>query len=192
VAHRLGSEVEMKQTTEQNLINAFGGESMAHMRYLHFANQAEQEGYPHVARLFQAIAHAEFIHAGDHYREVKHLNGGFVANSMGAFGPGDTMKNVDLAIAGETYEITEMYPTYIEVAKFQGEKRAQRSFEWAFATEQMHKALFEKAKKAVEHKGDVKLGPVQVCEVCGYTLEGDAPEKCPVCSADKDKFNTFE
>ena len=182
----------MKETAEQNLINAFSGESMAHMRYLHFANQAGQEGYPHVARLFRAIAHAEFIHAGDHYREVKHLGGGFVANSMGAFGPGETIKSLELAIAGETYEITEMYPTYIEVAKFQEEKRAQRSFEWAYAAEQTHKALFEKAKKAVKDKDDVELGPVQVCEVCGYTLEGDAPDKCPVCNAHKDKFNTFQ
>ncbi len=182
----------MRQTTEQNLINAFGGESMANMRYLHFANQAEQEGYPNVARLFIAIAHAEFIHAGDHYRELKHLEGGFVANSMGAFGPRDTVKNLGLAIAGETYEITEMYPTYIEVAKFQEETGAQKSFEWAYATEKMHKALFEKAKEAVESKKDVELGPVQVCQVCGYTLEGEVPDKCPICNAEKDRFKAFQ
>ena len=112
----------MKQMTEQNLINAFGGESQAHMRYLHFANQADKEKFPNVARLFRAVAHAEYVHAGDHYRELRHLNGGVVANSMAAFGPGDTKKNLGLAIAGEDFKITEMYPTYIEVAKFQGEK----------------------------------------------------------------------
>lgn len=182
----------MKQTTEQNLINAFGGESMAHMRYLHFANQAEKEKYPNVARLFRAVAHAEYIHAGDHYQELKHLKGGFVANSMGAFGPGDTLKNLELGIAGETFEITEMYPAYIEVAKLQGEKMAQRSFEWAYSTEKMHKMLYEKAKEAVEKKEDVKLGPIQVCEVCGYTLEGDAPDQCPICKAKKEKFTSFK
>jgi rubrerythrin len=181
----------MRQMTEQNLLNAFGGESMAHMRYLHFARQAEKENFAKVARLFEAISHAEYIHAGDHYREVRHLNGGFVANSMGAFGPGDTTKNLKLAIAGEDFEISEMYPTYIEVAKFQGEKGAQRSFEWSYATEKKHKELFEKALQAVEAGHDVGLGPIQVCEVCGYTLEGDAPDKCPLCGAKKEKFTAF-
>ncbi len=182
----------MKDMTQQNLINAFGGESQAHMRYLHFANQADKEKYTNVARLFRAIAHAEYIHAGDHYQELSHLNGGFVANSMAAFGPGNTKKNLELSIAGESFEITEMYPTYIEVARFQNEKRAQKSFKWAYETEKMHKKLFEKAKKAVDKKGDAKLGSVQVCEVCGYTLEGKAPDKCPICGARKNKFTAFD
>jgi rubrerythrin len=181
----------MHQMTEQNLINAFGGESMAHMRYLHFARQAEKENFANVARLFFAISHAEFVHAGDHYRELRHLEGGFAANSMGAFGPGDTARNLSLAIAGEEYEITEMYPTYIEVARFQGEKGAQRSFEWSYATEELHKKLFEKAKQAVAAGSDPDLGPVQICEVCGYTVEGDAPDRCPICKAGKEKFTAF-
>jgi len=182
----------MHQITEQHLINAFGGESQANMRYRHFALQAEKEGFPSVARLFKAIAHAEFIHAGDHYRELSHLDEGRVANSMAAFGPGNTSKNLGLAIAGETFEVEEMYPAYIEVANFQGEKGAQRSFEWSYATEKEHKKLFEKAKQAVDSGQDMELCTVQVCGVCGYTLEGDAPEKCPICSARKEKFTAFE
>jgi rubrerythrin len=181
----------MHQMTEQHMINAFGGESMANMRYRHFSVRAEKDGFPNVSRLFTAIAYAEYIHAGDHYRVINHLDGGFVANSMGAFGPGDTSKNLGLAIAGETFEIEEMYPSYIEVAKAQGEKNAERSFDWSYQTEKMHKALFEKAKDAVDKENDVELDPVQVCEVCGYTLEGDAPDVCPVCSAKKDKFKSF-
>lgn len=182
----------MKQMTQQNLINAFGGESQAHMRYLHFGEQARDEGFNHVARLFRAISHAEYVHAGDHYRELCHLKGGFVANSMAAFGPGDTSKNLDLSIAGEEYEINEMYPTFIEVAKFQGEKGAQRSFEWSYSTEKLHKELFEKAKGFVEKGEDVQLEAVQVCSVCGYTLEGDAPDQCPLCKAAREKFVAFE
>ncbi len=173
------------------MINAFGGESMANMRYTHFALQAEKENLPNAARLFRAIAHAEFIHAGDHYRAIKHLDGGFVANSMGAFGPGDTKKNLGLAIAGETFEIEEMYPTYIQTAQFQEEKNAERSFLWSYETEKMHKALFEKASAAVDGGMDVQLVSVQVCETCGYTLEGDAPDECPVCKAKREKFTTF-
>lgn len=182
----------MRKITEQNLINAFGGESQAHMRYLHFADQAEIEEFSNVARLFRAIAYAEYIHAGDHYRELRHLDGGYVANSMAAFGPGDTKKNLGLAIAGETYEIEEMYPAFIEVAKFQGEKGAQRSFEWSYASEKLHKLLFEKALDSVNLGKDVELGPVQVCGVCGYTLEGEAPDRCPICNALKNKFKAFE
>lgn len=188
---KIEGDFKMKKMTEQNLINAFGGESQAHMRYLHFANQADIEKYYSVARLFRAIAHAEYIHAGDHYKELKHLNGGFVANSMAAFGPGDTIKNLKLAIEGETFEIEEMYPVYINTANFQGEKGAQRTFEWSYGTEKMHKTLFDIALYSVSSKNDVILGPIHVCEICGYTLEGEVPDKCPLCNATKDKFTTF-
>ncbi|MFP4315050.1 MAG: rubrerythrin family protein [Desulfovibrionales bacterium] len=181
----------MHQTTEQNLINAFGGESQANMRYRHFAMQAEQENFSNVARLFQAISHAEFIHAGDHYRELGHLKEGRVANSMAAFGPGKTSRNLELSIMGEEYEITEMYPVFIEIAKFQGESGAQRSFEWSYATEKEHKKLFERAKEAVDSGRDLEIGPIQVCNVCGFTLEGDAPDNCPVCKAKREKFESF-
>jgi rubrerythrin len=182
----------MKAMTEQNLINAFGGESQANMRYMHFAQQAERDSLPAVSRLFVAIAYAEYVHAGDHFRELRHLKNGVVANSMAAFGPGDTKKNLDLAIAGETYEIDEMYPVYIEVARFQGEKGAQRSFEWSYQTEKEHKRLFEKAREATQKGKDVALEPIRVCETCGYTVEGEAPEFCPLCNAPRDMFRSFE
>jgi rubrerythrin len=134
----------MRKITEQHLINAFGGESQAYMRYVHFANQAKNEKLNNLARLFRAIAHAEYVHAGAPFQELKHLEGGFVANSMAVFGPGDSEKNLKLAIAGETYEIEEMYPTYIEVAKFQGENGAQRSFEWSYGTEKCTKCFMKK------------------------------------------------
>ena len=91
--------------TEQYMINAFGGESMAHMRYRHFAECAEKNGYKNVAWLFRAV-----VHAGDHDRELKHLEDGQVAKSMGAFGPGNTLKNLELAIDGEAFESVRVYP----------------------------------------------------------------------------------
>lgn len=182
----------MHEMTEQHMINAFGGESMAHMRYRHFADHAEKEGLANVARLWRAVSRAEYIHAGDHYRELKHLEGGFVANSAGTFGPGDVLKNLELSIMGEQFEVEEMYPAYMAVADMQGEKSAYRSFEWSYKTEKMHLALFQKAKEAVQAGRDVDLGPVQVCSVCGYTVEGEAPDKCPVCGAVKAKFEAYE
>lgn len=181
----------MRETTRQNMINAFGGESMAHMRYLRFAAQAVKEGFPNIARLWTAISHAEYIHAFDHYNELKELEGGFLALSMGTFGPGDTRKNLRLSIMGEAFEIEEMYPTYIETAKFQNEKSAQRSFEWSYGTEKMHLALYEKAISYADRGKDADLGPIQVCEVCGYTVEGEAPDICPICGAKREKFSAF-
>jgi rubrerythrin len=94
-------------------------------------------------------------------------------------------------VAGESFEVTEMYPAFMAVAELQGEKGAYRSFDWSYQTEKMHLTLFEKAKEAVDSGGDVQLGAVQVCQVCGYTVEGDAPDKCPVCNARQEKFTAF-
>ena len=182
----------MHKMTEQNLVNAFAGESQAHMRYLHFADVAKKEGFPNIERLFRAISYAEYVHAGDHYRELRHLSGGYVSDSMGTFGPGSTNKNLGLAIAGEDFEITEMYPAYVGVASLQREGGAKRSFEWALGTERMHRALFEKAKASAEADQDAQLGPIYVCQVCGYTGEGAIPEQCPLCNVGKDKFTTFK
>jgi rubrerythrin len=107
------------------------------------------------------------------------------------FGLGTTSQNLQGAIDGETFEINEMYPTYLETAKFQGEKGAQRSFHFALSAEKQHAVLFQKAKKAVDSGKDVKLGPVQICTVCGWTEEGEAPDRCPICGAKKEKFRTF-
>lgn len=101
-----------------NILSMHLEEKVKHnMRYVHFENHTEVKKLNNVARLLRATTHAEYVHTGDHYRELKHLEGRFVANSMAVFGPGDTKKNLKLAIAGEKYEIEEMYPTYIEVAK---------------------------------------------------------------------------
>ncbi len=180
----------MRPMTEQNMINAYGGESMAHVRYSLFARMAEAQ-FPNTARLWRAISAAELIHAGDHYRTLKYIDEGRVANSMGAFGPGDVLKNLGLSIAGESFEIEEMYPTYKQIAELQGEKDALRSFDWSYQTEKKHLELFQKANAAVAAGSDVVLGPVQVCEVCGYTLEGDAPDVCPVCGAKREKFAAY-
>jgi rubrerythrin len=181
----------MKQMTEQNLINAYGGESQAHIRYLRFAEQARKEKYHNVERLFKAIAYAEYVHAGNHYRELKHLNAVYNANSVAVFGSGDTKKNLSLAIMGETYEINEMYPVYMQAARFQQEKEALRSFEYSYSSEKEHKKLLEMTAAAVDEKIDVDLSQIAVCDICGFTLEGDTPENCPLCKASKDKFVVF-
>lgn len=182
----------MHSMTISNLRNAYGGESMAHMRYKIWADKAEQEGFPNVARLFRAISSAETIHATNHFSELENQAGDSLGASMAVFGLGSTLQNLQGGINGETYEVTEMYPTYLETAKFQGEKGAQLSFHYALSAEQTHAGLFRKAKAAIEStKSDVELSAIQICEVCGWTHAGDKPDKCPICGATREKFQTF-
>ena len=181
----------MHDMTAANLRSAYGGESMAHMRYIAWGDKADKDGFPNVARLFRAISFAEQVHATNHFVAMKEIAGAFSVTAGAGFGLGSTLDNLNGAIEGELFEVKEMYPTYIEVAKFQGEKAAERSMDWAFETEKVHAELYQKAKQAVQVGKDMQLGPLQICARCGWTLEGDAPDKCPICGATHDYFRAF-
>jgi rubrerythrin len=157
--------------SEQHLRDAFAGESQANRKYLAFAQKADKEGYPQVARLFRAAAAAETVHAHAHLRTLK--------------GVGSTADNLKEAIAGETHEFKSMYPEMIEDAKAEDNKAALRSFEYANAVEQIHAGLYQ---KALDNLGDQEVTDIYVCNVCGYTCEGEAPDECPVCKAKKQAF----
>ena len=181
----------MHDMTAANLRSAYGGESMAHMRYIAWGDRAARDGFPNVSRLFSAISYAEQIHATNHFRELRSEAGAFDVTSAAGFGLGSTSENLAGAIEGEEFEIKEMYSVYLNAAEFQKETGAQRSFNYALETEKVHAAMYRKAKQSVDNGSDIELGPVQICEVCGYTLEGDAPDRCPICNAVKDKFREF-
>ncbi len=167
----------MREMTKENLKAAFAGESQAHMKYLAFAAQAEKDGKPHIARLFQAIAYAEQVHAINHLKELG--------------GVGDTVANLGAAIGGETFEVEEMYPAYLAVANLQEEKGAQRSMTYAIEAEKIHAGLYGNARAAAESGQDLDIGPVYICPVCGFTHIGEPPDRCPVCNVKKDQFKVF-
>ncbi len=167
----------MKRMTEQNIKEAFAGESQAHTKYSIFAERAERDGFPEVARLFRAASFAEQIHAAAHLRVLS--------------GIGTTADNLAAAIAGETYEFEEMYPAFDAVANLQEEKAASRSVQRAMDAEKVHAALYTRARQALDAGRDTEMGPVVVCGACGYTAEGDAPDKCPLCGAPKERFSRF-
>lgn len=167
----------MRKMTEQNLTAAFVGESQAHMRYLIYAQVAEKERLPNVARLFRAIAHAEQVHASNHYRELGQV--------------GSVSQNLQIGIDGETYEVDDMYPSYRTVAELQGERGALRTTEWALQAEKVHAGMYLRAKQAVDGGHDFTLGDVYICDECGYTLEGKPPERCPLCGAPRERFRKF-
>lgn len=160
----------MSKTTD-NLQAAFAGESQANRKYLAFAKQADKEGLSQVAKLFRAAAEAETIHAHNHLRVL----GGIKT----------TKENLEEAINGETYEFTKMYPQMIIDAQDEDIAAAERSFNQANEVEKVHENLFSKASKDML---DGQNFDYYICEVCGLTAEGDAPDKCPVCGAPKNKF----
>jgi rubrerythrin len=161
--------------TAEDLQAAFAGESQANRKYLAFAKQADEEGYPQVAKLFRAAAQAETVHALNHLRAM----GGVKA----------TADNLRAAIGGEGYEVITMYPPFIAEAETQGEKKALTSFKWAWEVEKVHEELYGKALESMETKGKTAEGPdYYVCPVCGFTHEGAAPDKCPVCGTPGKRF----
>jgi len=164
--------------TEENLQSAFAGESQANRRYLFFAEKAEKEGFPQIARLFRAAAEAETVHARNH----------FIAMD----GIGSTEDNLNAGVIGEHWEFTRMYPGYIEDAKAEQARRALISFEWADKVERIHYDHFQALLKALKKKEEIKDEPYFVCQVCGNTVASEAPEKCPICNAPKDKFTKIE
>jgi rubrerythrin len=161
--------------TEQNLLDAFAGESQANRKYLAFAEKADKEGYPQAARLFRAAAAAETVHAHAHLRAVGGVN--------------STAENLREAISGETHEFKEMYPDMIETAKTEEQRAALRSFENANAVEKIHAALYQSVLDNLQNAKDVDY---YVCGVCGNTVESDVPETCPVCGAKAKAFAKVE
>ncbi len=157
--------------TEDNLKEAFAGESQANRKYLAYGKKAEEDGFSQVARLFRAAAYAETVHAHSHLGALR--------------GVGSTEDNLRDAINGETHEFTNMYPQMILDAEGEGESTALKSFAYANAVEKIHAALYEKALAQIGSNEDVDY---YVCDICGNTVESVAPDKCEICGAGKKAF----
>jgi rubrerythrin len=168
----------MPYVTENNLQEAFAGESKANRRYTFFADKADKEGYPQVARLFRAVAVAETVHALNHM------------NAMDAVG--STKDNLLAASMGEHLEFTGMYPAFIEKAREERNDRAQRTFDWANKVEKIHFGYFEAALKDVKEGKPPADAIYYVCQVCGNTVTGSAPDKCPICGSSSEAFKKVD
>jgi rubrerythrin len=162
----------MPEKTEKNLAYAFAAESKASVRNDAFAKKAEMEGYPQIARLFQAISDAESVHAR---RYLVLLRGKI----------GSTEENLETAFQNEIKANVEEYPKLIKDASDEGEEAALEAFSQSRDVEDRHAELY---KKAMNDMLSDRETTYYVCQVCGYVSEDEAPEKCPVCSAVKEKF----
>jgi rubrerythrin len=166
----------MTDQTKKNLKEAFAGESQANRKYLAFANKADQEGYPNIARMFRTIAESETIHAHNHLETLGGIS--------------STLENVQEAWQGERDEYNSMYPMFMDQAKRDGNNQALSTFFWANEAEKTHADFYDRAAKALKEGGDLDLKELYICSVCGYTVEGEPPGKCPICGYGKEKFKT--
>jgi rubrerythrin len=164
--------------TNDNLKAAFAGESQASRKYLYFAEKADKDGQPQVAKLFRAASEAETIHARNHLNAL---------NGIGA-----VTDNLKEAVSGEHYEFMDMYPGFITQSQTEKNSKAEVSFNWANQVEKVHHGLYEKALKEVTAGKKPEAKPIYVCARCGNTVEGEAPDKCPICNAAKSFFKKID
>jgi len=164
--------------TDENLKEAFTGESKASTTYRAFARKADQEGFPQVAKLFRAASAAEVIHARNHLETME--------------GVKSTQDNLKAAASGENMEHVKMYPEFIEQAKKEQKPKAERTFNWARQAEIEHEKLYKAALASLQAGGKAQATDYFVCQVCGATMEGSAPDRCPICGAPKAQFLKVE
>jgi len=161
--------------TTDNLRTAFAGESQANRTYLAFAKKADAEGYPQIARLFRAAAEAETVHAHAHLRVLGSVK--------------TTAENLQAAAGGEAHEFKEMYPPFVAEAEREGNQPAAISFKNALAVEKVHHGLYSQAAESLNAGKDLPQASIFVCGVCGNTVIGEPPERCPICGAPKARFS---
>ncbi len=161
-----------------NLQAAFAGKSQANRKYLAFARKADADGFPQIAKLFRAAAHAETVHALNHLRAFD--------------GVQSTAENLQAAIGGENYEVVSMYPPMLAEAESEGDKRAARSFKYALEVEKVHEAFYRQAAETLGQGKDLPEGDYYVCPVCGYTHIGRMTDRCPVCNTLPEKFELID
>ncbi len=172
--------MDLKGTkTEQNLREAFAGESMARNKYTFFASKAKKDGYVQIAKIFEETAANEKEHAEIWY---KYLNDGQV---------GATIDNLEDAAAGENYEWTDMYDRMAKEAREEGFNELAVKFEQVAKIEKEHEERYRKLVANIKEglvfsrDGDV----IWQCSNCGHIVVGKkAPEMCPVCAHPKAYF----
>lgn len=154
--------------TMANLEAAFAGESMAHIKYRYFAKIARAAGDEATARIFEETADQEVQHAFGHL-DLLQPKAGLTPQIC-----------LQMAIEGETYEYSEMYPPMVEQAKSENHK-GKTMLEHASKVERVHADLYQQALAALQAGKDLDAMDVYLCPVCGHLELGKPPEKCPIC-----------
>ena len=168
--------------TEQNLINAYAGESQARNRYTYFAKQAKEEGYEQIAEIFCMTADNEKEHAKLFYEYIGNTRGHVDAEYP--FELGTTEENLESAAAGEKEEWSFLYADAEKTAKEEGFEEIADTFHHVIEAEKHHEQrylkLLENIKNGTVFSKDKEI--LWMCRECGYVYKGkSAPKKCPNC-----------
>ena len=178
--------------TEQELLNAFAGESQARNRYTMYANIAKKEGYDKIAEIFLETADNEREHAKLFYQHIP--EGMKMVQAKYPFFIGSTKENLKAALLGEQDEWENIYKNSAEIAKSEGYKSISELFTHIIEVEKHHSHRYSELLKLVE-KGEFfskKQETQWKCRKCGYILISKcAPEKCPLCSHPQGYFERF-
>ena len=163
--------------TEQNLREAFAGESQARNKYTYFASVAKKAGYEQIAALFLQTAENEKEHAKLWFKELEEL--------------GDTEENLRHAAEGENFEWTDMYERMAKEAEEEGFTALAKRFRGVAAIEKAHEERYRALLNNVENEQVFEKAGVQVweCRNCGHIVVGTkAPAVCPVCAHPQSYF----
>lgn len=172
--------------TQENLLKAFAGESMARNKYTYFAEQAKKEELMWIAEVFEETADNERAHAQEEYEQM--VDGNEMTNTYDIHTQKTTLENLKQAVEGETFEYTKMYPEFAKTAKEEGDTEALRLFTEISEVEEKHAERYQILADRLEN-GTLFTGDEDSewkCLNCGYVHKGiSAPGKCPVCQKPK-------
>lgn len=179
---------EANVTNIENMQAAFKGETTASAKYAAYSKKAETEGHHQIALLFLAASKSEKIHANNHKAVIEDAGQKTPAITP-EFTVKTTAENLKDAIAGESYEISTMYPEFLKNANTAGNQLSLMSLNYAYKTEQKHKPLYEKALAALQNNTVKSLASVYyVCPTCGNTYDTSAPKRCGISMTSSEKF----
>ncbi len=179
---------EANVTNIENMQAAFKGETTASAKYAAYSKKAEAEGHHQIALLFLAASKSEKIHANNHKAVIEDAGQKTPAITP-EFTVKTTAENLKDAIAGESYEVSTMYPEFLKNANTAGNQLSLMSLNYAYKTEQKHKPLYEKALAALQNNTVKSLASVYyVCPTCGNTYDTSAPKRCGISMTSSEKF----
>jgi rubrerythrin len=165
----------MDEKIKDAMHQAYTGESKAGLRLKVFAEKADQEGYPQLAKLFRVISFSEELHGKRALRLLKEIK--------------STEENLADSFESEIRVAGVAYDNFIKYAEEVGDRASSLYFSQSRDVEEIHAKLY---KEAMDHVLEERQTTYYVCDVCGYVSDGILPEECPVCGAKKDRFVTFE
>jgi rubrerythrin len=160
--------------TKDALQQAYAGEAKAALRLKVYAQKAEEEGYPQIAKLFRVIAQSEEIHGARALRILREIK--------------STEENLAASFESEQRVAEVAYGEFIKRAEAEGNQAAVLQFAQSKDVEETHAKLY---KEAMSHMMEERETTYYVCQVCGYVEDGLCPEICPVCGAKRDRFTPF-